>query len=850
MIAWRLAWREIRNNRRFCLFFIFNLVLGLLGFVVLDTFKIGLDQSLSERSQVLLSADLAVSARRPLTDQEDKTLHSLLPTGTQEGRLIEMYSMIASDKTSRLAEIAAIDETYPFYGELELKAQKLIRTGGSKSIAHGPSIWIYPELALQLGVKPGDNVKLGDAKLKVDDLILNDSGEVWRGFSLATRAYIGISQLDQTHLIRPGSTAYWSRLFHFPKSTDVEALAKRLNHELKDPAIQVRTHRNASEEVGRLLGYLNDYLGLVALVALFLAGIGAGYLFRSFLARRTKEIAILTSLGVTHRLARRIYLLQLGMLGAIAATLACALASAGLPFASWAVSPYLPFPVSLHLSARTALIALALGSFGSVLICYPVLLKIRDLNPAGLFQESANPSSRFSRQQLLGAIPGLLVLAGLSIWQAHSIKVGGLFLAALLGSLVLLALCGSGILSLLRLFERGAGFDLRLAIRNLSRSRLSSLSCFIAIGIGMLLLNLIPMIQSSLDTELTQPSNTEIPSLFLFDIQDEQLPEIKTYLSSENVEPLSLSPLIRSRLSSVNGQNFEKRTTNASFATREEEQQARSRNRGYNLSYRTEFSQNEKIVSGREFSGRYDAASGAPAEISLERRFAERLGIHVGDLLEFDVQGIPVQGKVINFRKVRWTSFQPNFFILFQPGVLDEAPKTYIAAVPKLTLNRKIALQNGIVARFPNVSMIDVSDLASKILEVFRQMSGALRVMAWLSLFAGFVVLFSISSHQASSRRQETNLLKVLGAGFSDARRMIMIEFAILGFCASAFGALLSYLVSWLITEFLFDGTWVFSWQAPLISVFAAGALASLTALLAAWRVLRQKPIALLQSEE
>jgi putative ABC transport system permease protein len=121
--------------------------------------------------------------------------------------------------------------------------------------------------------------------------------------------------------------------------------------------------------------------------------------------------------------------------------------------------------------------------------------------------------------------------------------------------------------------------------------------------------------------------------------------------------------------------------------------------------------------------------------------------------------------------------------------------------------------------------------------------------MAWLSLFAGFVVLFSISSHQASSRRQETNLLKVLGAGFSDVRRMVLIEFAILGFCAAAFGTLLSYLVSWLITDLLFDGTWIFSWQTPLISVFAAGGLASLTALLAAWRVLRQKPIALLQSE-
>ncbi len=849
MIGWRLAWREIRNSRRFSLFFIFNLVLGLLGFVYLDTFKVALDQSLSERSQVLLSADLAVSARRPLTDQEDKTLHELLPSGTREGRLIEMYSMIASDKTSRLAEIAMIDETYPFYGELQLQAQKKITSESAKTVVKTPSVWIYPELALQLGVKSGDFVKLGDSKLKVDDLIVNDSGEVWRGFSLATRVYMGLSQIEQTHLLRKGSTAYWSRLFLFPKNTDVEKLAKKLDLELKDPAVQVRTHRNASEEVGRLLGYLNDYLGLVALVALFLAGIGAGYLFRSFLSRRTKEIAILTSLGVTNRMARRIYLLQLGILGGIAAIITCAIAATTLPLASWAVSPYLPFPVDLHLSMRTTLISFALGSFGSILICYPVLMKIKELNPSGLFQESANPDSRFSKRQLFGAIPGISVLAALSFWQAHSFKVGGLFLAVFLGSLTLLAFCGSAVLSLLKVFENSAGFGLRTSIRNLRRSRLSSISCFVAIGIGMLLLNLIPMIQSSLNTELTKPADSEIPSLFLFDIQEEQLSALKEYLTKSQIQLLSLSPLIRSRLSSINGQPFEKKASDQSFATREEEQKTRSRNRGYNLSYRTSFSSAEKIVKGRDFSGRFDSSADAPAEISLERRFAERLGIQIGDTLEFDIQGIPIQGKVVNFRKVRWTSFQPNFFILFQPGVLDDAPKTYIAAIPKIPLEQKLSLQNGVVQRFPNVSMIDVSDLAKKILEVFGQMSGALRVMAWLSLFAGFVVLFSISSHQASSRRQETNLLKVLGARFSDVRRMIVIEFAILGFCASAFGVVLSYIVSWLVTEFLFDGTWIFTWKTPLISIVAAGLLASQTALIAAWRVLKQKPIALLQSE-
>src|SRR5262249_39581601 len=163
------------------------------------------------------------------------------------------------------------------------------------------------------------------------------------GFSLASRVYIGLSQLEKTHLMRKGATAYYSHLYLLPEGSDLDAVAKKLNQELKDPSIQIRTHRNASEEVGRLLNYFNDYLGLVALVALFLAGIGAAYLFRSFLSRRTREIAILISLGVTNRNARKVYLLQLGILGSFAAIATCAVSALLLPALGLFAKPYMPF---------------------------------------------------------------------------------------------------------------------------------------------------------------------------------------------------------------------------------------------------------------------------------------------------------------------------------------------------------------------------------------------------------------------------------------------------------------------------------------------------------------------------
>ena len=132
----------------------------------------------------------------------------------------------------------------------------------------------------------------------------------------------------------------------------------------------------------------------------------------------------------------------------------------------------------------------------------------------------------------------------------------------------------------------------------------------------------------------------------------------------------------------------------------------------------------------------YDWNSDLPAEVSLEERFAERMGLKLGDLLTFNVHEVPIVAKVINLRKVKWNSFQPNFFILFQPGVLDDAPATYLASMGGLDKLERMNYQNLIVKEFPNVSVIDVTRTVERVLKISDQMVLALRFMAYLSIMA------------------------------------------------------------------------------------------------------------------
>jgi len=205
-------------------------------------------------------------------------------------------------------------------------------------------------------------------------------------------------------------------------------------------------------------------------------------------------------------------------------------------------------------------------------------------------------------------------------------------------------------------------------------------------------------------------------------------------------------------------------------------------------------------VAGKPFSG-----AGA-AEISLPERFAERLGLKIGDELLFDVQGIEVAAKAVNLRKVRWTSFQPNFFVLFPDGVLNGAPKIFLGSVAELTDEKKDEVISAVASRFPNVSLVDVKATVRRALEVVDRMRWSLNLMSVISLFAGFVVLYSIADRQAELRRWDINLCRVLGASARDLRIQQAWEFGLLSAAAGSFGAFLSVAFTWVASYYLFEG--------------------------------------------
>ncbi len=857
----RLALKEIRNNARFSLFFILNLSLGLIGFIALDSFKTSIQQHLENNSKAILTADLSVSSNQPFTREELQLFSEVIAPSHGESEQVRFFSMIAGKNNSRLVRVIGIDDQYPLYGQIVLKnrgtltQQSQEHRMATEQLLASKSIWVAHDLMLALELEEGDSLKIGETPFVVSDAIVDDPTSAISVFAGVPTIYMAANQIEKTGLISLGSRVSYLRFYRLSPEADLPAVIERLRQRLDDlypgsPKIRVETHQDASDQLGRVLGYLNDYLGLVALIALFLAGVGAAYLFRSFLVSRFKEMAILISLGATRKDAYLMMLLQIVILGLISAAIASVLAFFLLPLLPAVLKDFLPKGFESQMGWSSLLLAFFMGTLGSVICCLPILTRIYHLNPITLFHENIISAHEDSRSFLgigLSYLPGTVIYWILAVWQANSWIIGSLFLALFLIALMVLGAVAWGILVLCGRFSNRQGVTQRLALRNLNRNRLGAISCFLAIGLGALLLNIIPQIQQGLQAEISQPVDVKVPSFFLFDIQPEQVNSLQTYLEKEQQQLSYLSPMIRARLEAVNGTTFDSNAEQNAI-TREQQTEQRFRNRGFNLSYRSQLQDSEAYVAGKPFSASYDITSNQLPEISLEKRFAERLGLKIGDELTFDVQSVPITGKVINLRKVKWNSFQPNFFITFQPGVLEEAPKTFLAGISNVAAVNKLSLQNGIVERFPNISVIDVSLLVGRILNVTDQISWAIRVMAYLSILAGLVVLFSIARYEVQQRFWEINLLKVLGARFQDIRTIIQIEFGILGFFAALFGVALSVILSFTISYIIFESIWNFSWYMMIISIASISLLSMVTALVATHHVLKQKPLGLLKA--
>jgi len=832
MFTLRLAWRETRGAGRHFAYLIACITLGVGALVAVGSFAGSLERTVSRSARALMGGDVEIRSTQPLSAAGEAVVAETARGGVEVLRVQELVAMSAAGNRSQIVELKTVAPGYPFYGELVTEPAAPVATliGTGRALVH-------PSLLQKLGTAVGDRMTIGEADFVISGVILQEPDRAVGVFSLGPRVMIAPEDLPRTRLVRPGSRVRHRVLFRLPPETSADAFKEMVAARLPDTAARVTTYAQAQPGVRRFWNQLTVYLGLTGLVALMVGGIGVATSVRAFVRGKLDTIAVLKCLGAGWRQVLAAYLLQTVLLGLGGSLLGAALGTALQLALVPALSSLLPFPLEASVSVRSVLAGLAMGTGLTLLFALWPLLDIRRVPPALILRRDVEARLPGRRPWLAG-VPIAAGLAALAFWQAGSFKVGALFVLGLAGALALLGFAARLVIAAARRLPRLRGLAWRQAVANLHRPGSHAGVVLVSLGLAVMLIVAVALLEQSLRAELADRGPERSPAFFFIDIQPDQAGPFARLVTLRAGHAPELTPVVRSRLATING-------APVAHDPQQKREEVWYLSREYVLTWAAEPPSHNTIVAGHWWSE--DETRRGPL-ISVEEEIAKNLGVTVGGSLGFDIQGVTVEARVVNLRRVDWQSFNTNFFVIFSQGALDGAPSTYLATA-RVGPADEGAVQSAVTAAFPNVTAIPVREVLERIAAVLDQIALAVRLLAGVSIMTGLIVTagaLGVSRHQ---RLYQSVILKALGATRGLVARVFAVEYALLGVAAGLCGSLLAAALAWGVGRWALDIRWAGSPLTIASGVAGATLLALCVGFLGTFRLLGRKPLGVLRGE-
>ncbi len=841
--VFKMAWRDSRASRRRLVLVSLSIVLGIAALVGIASVGDNLQRTVEQQTKSLLGADLTVTSRQEFAADTLAYFRGLGGEIATEQSLRSMVTFPTRGGQRRLVLVRALEGNFPFYGELVTEpADAMAKVRGSME---GKFYALLEETILvQFGVTPGDEVKIGTATFTVAGALKKIPGESAAVAMFSPRVYVSMAGLKAAGLLGRDSFANHRLQLKLPPASNPEPIAKEVREKFKGQRLSVSTVEERKRDLGENLKDVYSFLSLVGFIALFLGAVGVASAMHVYIRQKIATVAVLRCLGASARTSFAIYLVQGFCLGLIGAAVGAA-AGVGVQMILPAVlKDFLPFQVELFISWG----AVARGATAGLVICVLFallpLLAVRRVSPLLAIRSAQGEATRPDpwRNWIFAGI-GIAVL-GFAILQAGNWKVGAGFTAMLAAGFGVLAGVARIVVWAARRFgpRRTLPYVWRQGLANLHRPNNRTVLLLLSLGLGAFLMLTLVLTRATLLAKIAGVGSGARPNLMFFDVQDDQIDRLAELAKANGSPLIAQAPMITMRLATLKGKSVEELTkdghsTLPTWALRRE----------YRSTYRGALGDTEKIVAGK-FTG-HAAAGEARVPVSVEEGLAKDLQLKLGDELTFDVQGVPIVCRVTSLRHVEWQRMQPNFFIVFPEGVLEAAPKTFIAAVRAASTAESAKLQQIVGRELPSVSTIDLSLILQTFDGIFSKAAFVISFMAGFTVLTGVIVLAGAILTGRFQRIRETVLLRTLGATQRQLRQIQCVEYAVLGVLAATTGAILAVTANALLAKFVFKAEIVFAPGMLAISVVGAVAVTLITGRLANRGIATHPPLEVLRQE-
>ncbi len=830
--AWTIARRDLSSGFRGLRLLLICLFLGVGALAAIGSLTSAIQTELDSQGQAILGGDLEIELwQRMLSEEEAQFLE-------QYGELSAGYRMQAMATTEDVAvpiELKAVAPNYPMYGEL------LIEDAGASAAPEGNEAFLAPGAAERLGVAQGESFTVGSKQLVVAGIIEEEPDRLSEGFALGQTIIVAQDFPAAAGLTLPGALYETKTRLAFDGNYDAEEVEEALFEAFPGVPFDTRTADRASPGAERFVSRMGEFLTLVGLAALVIAGIGIGGGVNSYLEARRNSIATLKILGATSRDISRIYALEVGaaaLVGSLAGLVAGVLVT---PLLANALGALLPVNTSLTLDWWALVRAMLFGLLVAMVFAAPPLARAKTFPAMALMRARVSP---LARQWKAAALPVGIGLAGIAIlaiaFSAQPLLSAGFLVGAAL-ILGLLALLGIAIRKAAAKAPRASNPIVRAAIANLHRPGAATGSLVTALGFGLSAFVLLAGVQSSLDGNIQRSVPDRAPDYFVLDIPKDGLEEFGAIIGGVSEDAvIEAVPTLRGFIVSYGP--ADNPTVVAELEELPEGAWGLSGERG--LTYSSTLPEGNAVVEGEWWNADHSGDN----LVSIDADLAQAAGIEVGHIITVSVLGVERTARVASIRRIDWESLGFNNVYIFSPNTLEDTPHNLAATVDLPEGTEAGGLLRQLVQAFPAASVIEVGPILTEARAILDQVSIAILAAASVAVLAGIAVLLGAIAAARAARIYDTVILRVLGASRKQLLALQFAEFGLLAAVLAGVALALGTGIAWLIVVQLFEFDWLPDWT-EILAVLGGGLLLVFAfALGASLPLLRARPAQTLRS--
>ncbi|MGK0376902.1 ABC transporter permease [Patiriisocius sp. Uisw_017] len=829
-----MAWRDAKASRVRLLLFMASIILGIAAVVSIQLFSQNLKDNIQLQSKSLMGADFIIDSNQVPNKRAQEIIDSLGP----DASAINFVSMVAFPKNggTKLVRVKGLQGDFPFYGTIRTQPAAAAANYQEKGGA-----LVDATLMLQYDIKPGDSIKIGEITLPIAGALKGIPGSSAMAAYVAPPIVIPYRYLEQTELLQFGSRKEYQFFYKAPL-VDLKILDKELDPMLDAENTDFDTHTSTSERLGQRYDNVGKFLNLAAFIALLLGCIGIASSVNIYIKEKLKAVAVLKCMGATRRQSFLIFLIQISGIGIIGGFIG-SLVGAGLQeLFPYVLKEFLPFDLDVSITIQPLVMGVLLGFLMSVLFALLPLMRTWYVSPLEVLRIGGIPLEKPKKARFVVFAVIVLFLFLFSFWLLEDAVFSLAFVFGVLVTFAILAGIAVVLMKAVKAyFPKRAGFTVRQSLLNLFRPNNQTVVLIVAIGLGTFLISTLYFTKDILLSKTEVSQTSENANIITLDVQNDQLEAIEKTFDANNLNVLDNIPLVTMRMYSIKG-----KLVNALRQDTTSKIKGWILNHEFRTTYRAGLIPSEEIMEG-EWTPEQTLADAI--KISISDNLAADAKVTVGDPIIFNVQGVLMETTVGSIRKVDWGRLQLNFSIVFPKGVLENAPQFNVLSTYAPNDESSAALQRDLVAKFPNVTIIDLRQVYTLVEDILNKVSWIINFMAFFSILTGIIVLMGSVRNSKYQRIKESVLLRTLGAKNSQILQIATLEYLFLGILGSLVGILLALVSSLLLALFVFKEPFIPSAIPFLVFLPGISLMVLAIGLSNIQSVLRSSPLEVLRKE-